>query len=63
VTGLPGEENRGLTEDLALLAQLPVLAAQPPHLLTLSRGQAVMAVAGVQVSLADPLADRGLGQV
>jgi hypothetical protein len=63
VIGLPGEENRGLAEDLALLAQLPVLAAQPPQLLTLGRGQSIGAVAGVQVSLADPLADRGLGQV
>jgi hypothetical protein len=30
-----------------LLAQLPDLAAQTPKLLTLGRGQAVMAVAGV----------------
>jgi hypothetical protein len=50
-------------EDLPLLAQHPVLAAQPPQLLTLGRGQPIGAVAGVQVSLADLLADRGLGQV
>jgi len=40
-----------------LLATLP----QPPQFLTLSRGQPVRTAASVQVRLADPLADRGLG--
>jgi hypothetical protein len=63
VIGLPGEENRGLVQDLALLAQLPDLTAQPTQLVALGGGEAVGAPAGVQVGLADPLADRGLGQV
>jgi hypothetical protein len=63
VIGLPGEENRGLAQDLALLTQLPDLTTQPAQLLTLGGGEAVAAPAGIQVGALDPLADRGLGQV
>jgi hypothetical protein len=55
VIGLPGEDNRGVPQALALLAELPVLAAQPPQLLTLSRGEAIMAVAGGELGLAGEL--------
>jgi hypothetical protein len=55
--------HRGLPEDLALLTELSVLTAQPAQLLTLDRGEAVVASAGIQVGAFDPLADRGLGQV
>jgi hypothetical protein len=44
--------------NLSLLAQISVLAAQPTQLLTLGRGEPVGAAAGVQVSVADPLAER-----
>jgi hypothetical protein len=63
VTGLPGEENRGLTEDLALLAQLPILPAQAAQLLTLDAGEAIATATCVQIGLANPLPNRGLGQV
>jgi hypothetical protein len=64
VTGLPScEENRGLAEDLTLLAQLPDLTAQPPQLITLGDGEAIATATCVQLSLADPLTNRGLGQV
>ena len=36
-----GEEGRGFSQDLALLGEDPVLAAQPPQLLALIRGQAL----------------------
>jgi hypothetical protein len=61
VIGLPGEETRGLAEDFTLLASSG-LTAQPAQLLTLGRGEAVAAAAGIQVSALDPLVDRGLGQ-
>ena len=63
VTGLPGEENRGLAQDLALLAQIPVLPAQPAQLLALDGGEAIAAATCVQIGLADPLTNSGLGQV
>jgi hypothetical protein len=62
VTGLPGEETRGLAQDLALLTQLPDLTTQPGQLITLGDGEAVGAPAGVEVGVLDPLTDRGLGQ-
>jgi hypothetical protein len=63
VTGLPGEENRSLAKDLALLTQIPDLTTQAAQLITLGGGEAVGAPAGIQVGALDPLADRGLGQV
>jgi transposase len=63
VTGLPGEENRGLAEDLALLPQLPILPAQPAQLITLDAGEAIATATCVQISLANPLTNSGLGQV
>jgi hypothetical protein len=62
VIGLPGEENRGLAQDLALLAQVPVLTPQPAQLLTLAADQPVGAPASIKIGTLDPLADRGLGQ-
>jgi hypothetical protein len=63
VIGLPGEENRSLTQDLPLFAEIPVLTAQPAQLLTLVAREPVGTPAGIEVSVADPLTNRGLGQV
>src|SRR5882672_2640493 len=56
--GLPSEPGRGFFQDVALLAERPHLAPEPPQLLTLLGGQAVLAVAVVAISLDDPIADR-----
>ena len=63
MTGLPCEENRGLAEDLTLLAQIPILPAQAAQLITLDAGEAIATATGVQIGLANPLPNRGLGQV
>jgi len=63
VIGLPGEENRGLAEDLAFFTQIPDLTTQLSQLVALGGGEAVRTAAGVQVGLADPGPDRGLGQI
>ena len=55
VTGLPCEENRGLAEDLALLAQIPILPAQAAQLITLDSGEAIATTTCVQIGLANPL--------
>src|SRR5438046_3536036 len=56
--GLPSEPGRGFFQNLPLLAEDLVLAPEPPQLLALVRGQAVLAVAGVAIGLGDPVADR-----
>src|SRR5947199_1636807 len=56
--GLPSEPGRGFFQDLPLLAEDLVLAPEPPQLLALFRGQAVLAVAVVAIGLGDPVADR-----
>src|SRR5215218_4583128 len=62
--GLLHEESRGSLEDLHVFAQLPVLPAQRRQLLPLGAGQpAITAAPGIAFGLADPLSDRGLGQV
>src|SRR5439155_10496147 len=53
-----GEPGRGFFQDVALLAERPHLAPEPPQLLALFRGQAILAVAVVAISLDDPVADR-----
>ena len=55
--------NRRLAQDLALFTQVPVLAAQPAEFVTLGRGEAIVAAAGIQVGALDPLLARGLGQL
>ncbi len=42
-------------QDLALLAQDPVLTTQAAELLALLGGQAVSAAAGIEISLHDPV--------
>src|SRR3990172_9049978 len=56
--GLPGEEDRGFSEDLPLFPQDAVLAAQAAQFLALGGGQAIAAAAGVEISLLDPVAQR-----
>ena len=46
--------NRRLAQDLALFTQVPVLAAQPAEFVTLGRGEAIVAAAGIQVDALDP---------
>jgi len=53
VTGLPGEENRSLAQDLALLAQVPILPAQAAQLVALDGGEAIATATCVQIGLAD----------
>ena len=52
------EPGRGFCQYLALLAQPAVLVPEPPQLLALGTGQAVMSATLVPVGLADPVADR-----
>src|SRR4029450_2544352 len=61
--GLPSEESRCLLEDLPLLPQHPVLAAQPPQLLQLAGGQPVVAVPRIQIGLLDPDPQALLGDI
>src|SRR5215218_6627281 len=62
--GLLHEESRGSLEDLHVFAQPPVLPAQRRQLLPLGAGQpAITAATSIAFGLADPLSDRGLGQV
>ena len=63
MTGLPGEETRGLAQDLALFPQLPDLTAKPAQLITLDAGEAIATATCVQIGLANPLPNSGLGQV
>src|SRR5215217_2375123 len=62
--GLLREESRGSLEDLHVAAQPLVLPPQGGQLLAFGAGQpAVAARAAVPFGLADPFADRGLGQI
>lgn len=56
----PGEENRGLLEDLVGLTQAFILFAQAGHFLVLLGGD-TRGVAGVDLGLADPVAQRFSG--
>src|SRR5947207_6438218 len=56
--GLPSEPGRGFFQNLPLLAEDLVLAPEPPQLLALFRGQAILAVAVVAIGLGNPVADR-----
>ncbi len=53
-SGLVGEEGGGFFQDLALLAQNPVLATQAADLLVFLGAQPVGATAGIEISLLDP---------
>jgi len=57
-----GRTQGGSLQDVPLLAQDPVLGAEAGQLLALLGGES-LAPAGVDVGLAEPLPDRGLGQV
>src|SRR5215203_5246828 len=46
--GLPGEENRGLAQDLAFFTQIPDLTTQLSQLVALGGGEAVRTATGVQ---------------
>src|SRR6266404_2334422 len=64
--GRPGRDHRGLPcepgcclcQDIALLAQLPVLTPQTGQLLALGAGRAVLSAAFVAISLTNPVPDR-----
>jgi hypothetical protein len=64
MTGLPGSSKSrkscGSLEDVPLLAQDAVLSAQTGQFLALLGGEPA-ASASIDVWLADPIADRGLG--
>ena len=55
------EEGRGFFQDLALLDQDPVLAAQLPELVALLAGQPVLALPAIELGLLAPVA-QGLGR-
>src|SRR5215203_6016492 len=62
--GLLREESRGSLEDLHVAAQPLILPPQGGQLVAFGAGQpAITAAPGIAFGLADPLADRGLGQV
>src|SRR5215203_6127022 len=62
--GLLREESRGSLEDLHVAAQPLVLPPQGGQLVAFGAGQpAITAAPGIAFGLADPFADRGLGQV
>src|ERR1700731_3774268 len=56
--GLPCEPGRCLCQDIALLAQLPVLTPQTGQLLALGAGRAVLSAAFVAIGLPNPVPDR-----
>src|SRR6266481_4848354 len=64
--GRPGRDHRGLPcepgcclcQDIALLAQLPVLTPQTGQLLALGAGRAVLSAAFVAIGLSHPVPDR-----
>src|SRR6202040_57746 len=56
--GLPCEPGRCLCQDIALLAQLPVLTPQTGQLLALGAGRAVLSAAFVAIGLTNPVPDR-----
>src|ERR1700730_12058638 len=56
--GLPCEPGRCLCQDIALLAQLPVLTPQTGQLLALGAGRAVLSAAFVAIGLSYPVPDR-----
>src|SRR5437016_12618862 len=56
--GLPCEPGRCLCQDIALLAQLPVLTPQTGQLLALGAGRAVRSAAFVAIGLTNPVPDR-----
>src|SRR6266478_5474714 len=56
--GLPCEPGRCLCQDIALLAQLPVLSPQTGQLLALDAGRAVRSAAFIAIGLTNPVPDR-----
>src|SRR5712671_3571773 len=56
--GLPCEPGCCLCQDIALLAQLPVLTPQTGQLLALGAGRAVLSAAFVAIGLTNPVPDR-----
>src|SRR3989454_11986308 len=56
--GLPSEPGRGFFQNLPLLAEDLVLAPEPPQLLALFRGQAILAMTVIAIGLGNPVADR-----
>src|SRR5437660_4889584 len=56
--GLPCEPGCCLCQDIALLAQLPVLTPQTGQLLALGAGRAVRSAAFIAISLTNPVPDR-----
>jgi hypothetical protein len=56
--GLLREEGRGFFQDLALLAQDPVLAAQPAQFFLFVSGQAVTTLPFIQLRLFYPQPER-----
>lgn len=60
--GLRREESRRTLEDVDVLAQPAVLTPQSRQFLAFAAGQTVT-FTGVYLGLADPVADRGLGQL
>src|SRR6266850_3364077 len=56
--GLPCEPGRCLCQDIALLAQLPVLTPQTGQLLALSAGRAVLSAPFITIGLSHPVPDR-----
>src|SRR3984893_1365751 len=56
--GLPCEPGRCLCQDIALLAQLPVLTPQTGQLLALGAGRALLSAAFIAIGLSHPVPDR-----
>src|SRR6202023_4179115 len=56
--GLPCEPGCCLCQDIALLAQLPVLTPQTGQLLALGAGRAVRSAAFIAISRTNPVPDR-----
>src|SRR3954469_6665329 len=56
--GLPCEPGCRLCQDVALLAQLPVLTPQTRQFLALSAGRAVLSAAFIAIGLTNPVPDR-----
>src|SRR5438477_1793312 len=61
-SGFPCEESRRPFEDVTLFTEYAILFAEPAELLSLS-GREPVVTAGVDVGLAHPVPNRGLGQV
>src|ERR1700736_2391651 len=56
--GLPCDPGRCLCQDIALLAQLPVLTPQTGQLLALGAGRALLSAAFIAIGLSHPVPDR-----